>query len=343
MPVRTPPGRSRPGFTLIELLVVIAIIAILIGLLLPAVQKVREAANRSVCQNNFKQMVLAAHNHENAYKVLPRGWYNRNNNFPNRSDAIGWYFLLPYIEQEALYRLGTPGGSPSATYATDGFATRSMVPWVGEKDVKAFKCRTDASNPGGFFPQSTGFYTPTNYDQPTADFRTTNYALNLMVFDPGSPKSVTAAMPDGSSATVVIGHRLQYCEGNSNAYTSWALTRRGGNVRDMAIFGMRSYNLLAGNTVVATACCVDPDKNQYGVDNNRMDFSTPPPPNGTLPFQIAPSPGNCNSNVTASPHPGVMLAGLGDGSVATVSAQVTTATWVAACNPVDGLVLGSDW
>src|SRR5262249_50345702 len=103
---RQPDARSRTAFTLIELLLVIAIIAVLIGLFLPAVQKVREAANRMKCTSNLKNIGLAAHHFENTRGFFPPSWIQGpvpQLGLPSGVNHGFWPFLLPYLEQEALH------------------------------------------------------------------------------------------------------------------------------------------------------------------------------------------------------------------------------------------------
>ena len=138
--------RSRRGFTLIELLVVIAIIAILIALLLPAVQQAREAARRTQCRNNLKQIGLAMHNYHDVYKVLPPGHQYRPYGVTagpgraNRNGGNGWgwsYYILPFIDQAPLYEridseLPMTAGHPNSPFqnSQNYLLVETPQPWA---------------------------------------------------------------------------------------------------------------------------------------------------------------------------------------------------------------------
>jgi prepilin-type N-terminal cleavage/methylation domain-containing protein/prepilin-type processing-associated H-X9-DG protein len=209
-------GFCRFGFTLIELLVVIAIIGVLIGLLLPAVQKVREAANRASCQNNLHQIGLALHNYHDGQRSFPSGYRCQPVN-PNNPDqtAPGWGWaalLLPHIEQGNLAQqinFNLPVEDPS------NLAARTTI-------VKPYVCPSD---------RSTGLFTI--YDKnntPLAQAATNSYAAchgigvdldeELDDFNGMFSRNSRvrfADVTDGTSSTIAIGER-----GSFFTQTPWA-------------------------------------------------------------------------------------------------------------------------
>ncbi|MDB5307616.1 MAG: putative major pilin subunit [Gemmataceae bacterium] len=322
----------RRAFTLIELLVVIAIIAILIGLLLPAVQKVREAAARATCSNNLKQIGLGTHGYENARGVIPGAWVDDRSPYPNRDDATVWFALLPYVEQTALYQQGTQS---NPVVAGNGFKDQSPYYTVAAVNLKVYTCPSDGSSPTGNDTRTSSLYPLVGG---SGNYANSSYAANVMVYDPSAPKPILTAMPDGTSNTVMLGHRMMWCDASiiwggagSGTNTNWALTpRQAYNYWNMAVFGSGTYRAMrstAGTTL-----------NSNGMVASDMDFVS-----GGLPFKISPAVGYCDPTITTSPHTGAMLVGLGDGSIRTVSAGMSTTTWKNACIPDDGTPLGSDW
>jgi prepilin-type N-terminal cleavage/methylation domain-containing protein/prepilin-type processing-associated H-X9-DG protein len=176
------PSRSRclprGGFTLIELLVVIAIIAILIGLLLPAVQKVRTAAARTQCTNNLKQIGVACHNFESSFGYMPPDGSDPATNFQ------GWLVnILPYIEQGAVYQ----------SFQNFTFNSAQFIP--------TYMCPADPRAPGSFV-NSPGGNGLTSY----VAIQGIDYFDNLGIINQANPVRITD-VTDGTSSTLLVGER----------------------------------------------------------------------------------------------------------------------------------------
>jgi prepilin-type N-terminal cleavage/methylation domain-containing protein len=305
-------SRSRRGFTLIELLVVIAIIAILIGLLLPAVQKVREAAARMSSSNNLKQMGIAAHSCADTNQgVLPpvyiEFWVNNPTQvhpyggpYTTRT-ATGFVFLLPHIEQDNLYKLVTPSTTNHTVFDNN----------VHTNQVKTYLAQLD----------------PTSGEK-THGWGVGSYGMNYQVF--GRPRHPSgwawgcmgatklAAIPDGTSNTILFAEKRAACRGGPNGSN--------GNLWAHGWWNADWLPTFANTDIYG------------GYDSNGV------PQPGTGAFVVPqPQPTNLNCDpfrATAFTASGCQV-GLADGSVRNVSASIPVVTWTGALTPNTGEVLAN--
>lgn len=144
--------RGRRGFTLIELLVVIAIIGVLVALLLPAIQQAREAARRSQCTSNMKQIAIALHNYADAHRMLPPGMIFTNFGVTDSSNSLNWggptqlgflVQILPYMDQEQIYDGVNMNATPFSTTISPGHKNTT----AGTATVLSYICPSDPLPP----------------------------------------------------------------------------------------------------------------------------------------------------------------------------------------------------
>jgi prepilin-type N-terminal cleavage/methylation domain-containing protein len=324
--------RQRGAFTLIELLVVLAIIAVLISLLLPAVQKVRESAARTQSMNNMRQIALACQSYHDANKTFPP---NYNLGYGDGMITGSWpFFILPYLERTNDYQStygpiqssytyndtynGTPSNySYSTTYSYSGWQAQRLT---GEMSL--FRSPLDYSL------YAPGVVSGCSYQANTS---VVSGYLNIN------------QISDGTSNTIMFAEGLASCQNvQSYSYPGYSYSYSNAYNR---VWNYDSYNTTSSYTYTYTDTpSYSSTSTSTGTTYPYFDSTIYDSTTGTdIGFQVMPPYTNCYYYAAQALTPAGCLVVLVDGSVRTVASSVSTTTWQAACTYNSGDVLGTDW